>query len=211
MLYLANMAIHSYALTDVNSVKTYLGISGSTDDSLIEMLINQMTDWTENYCGGRRFKDTTYTNEIYESRFAKESSDFPQLARSKEYWVSLVNYPITATTPVAVSMRSGNTDYTVLDSTNYDVYEKRGQIYLYGGIPWIRKALKITYSAGYATIPTDLSMACIQLVCKLYEKRKSQGKKAESIGGASITWADPMNEMDGYTKGTLENYKRKYV
>lgn len=206
------MSIHAYALTSVANVKTYLGITSSSDDALLEMFVNQTTDWIEQFCGGRRFKDTTYTDEIYESEFAKEQGDFPTIVRNRNYWLNCRQYPITATAAVVVKYRSGNTSWQTQEATGYEVYNNRGQVYLYGGMPNIRQAVKLTYSAGYATIPSDLELACIKLVARQYEKRKSQGKKSESIGGATIVWADVGAEsVDGDVQSILDTYKRKPV
>lgn len=204
------MALLSYALTTVDDVKTYLGITDTSQDALLEMFVNQSTDWIESYCGGRRFKDTTYTDEVYESIFAKADGDFPTIQRNRQYWLNTRQYPITATEPIVVKYRNGTDNWDTQESTAYDVYEDRGQLYIHGGMPNVRKAVKLTYSAGYASIPNDLSLACIKLTARQFEKRKSQGKKSESIGGASITWQDAGAEsMDGDVMDILNSYKRK--
>jgi len=68
------MALLDYALTTLARVKTFLGISGTSDDELLTSLINNdelltslinsCTDFIENYCD-RRFKQKAYTNELY--------------------------------------------------------------------------------------------------------------------------------------------------
>jgi hypothetical protein len=142
--------------------------------------------------------------------FVREEADHPYIERNRQYWLNCRQYPITATASPVVKYRSGQTTYTTIDSGNYDIYEGRGQFYIYGGMPNTRKGVKLTYSAGYATIPTDLALACIKLVARQYEKRKSQGKKSESIGGASITWQDQGAEsIDGDVMSILDGYKRK--
>ena len=45
-----HMALADNALTTVADVKTYMGITGSGDDSLIETLINNVSDQIERYC-----------------------------------------------------------------------------------------------------------------------------------------------------------------
>ena len=54
------MALADNALTTVANVKTYMGISTSTDDTLIETLINNVSDQIERWCD-RTFVATTYT------------------------------------------------------------------------------------------------------------------------------------------------------
>ena len=52
------MATIAYALTTKEKVKEFLGITGTTNDALIDSLINYITDFIESYVGGRRFKET---------------------------------------------------------------------------------------------------------------------------------------------------------
>lgn len=53
------MAVDQYALTSLASVKTYLGISGSDDDSLLESLIDAVSDRIETFCN-RQFSSRDY-------------------------------------------------------------------------------------------------------------------------------------------------------
>jgi len=206
------MPLLPYALTSVADVKTYLGITVTSDDALLEMFINQGTDWIESYCGNRRFLDSTYTDEVYESQFTSSEQQHPTIERNRQFWLSTKQYPITDTQAVIVKYRNGTSVWDVQNADVYDTYEDRGQIYLFAGMPNIRKAIKLTYSAGYETIPNDLALACIKLVARQYEKRKSQGKKQESIGGATIVWADTAVEsMDGDVMNVLNQYRRKAI
>jgi len=54
------MALASNALTTVAAVKTYMGSTSSTDDSLIETLINNVSDQIERWCD-RVFVAQTFT------------------------------------------------------------------------------------------------------------------------------------------------------
>lgn len=57
------MALASNALTTVADVKTYMGITSSTDDTLIETLVNNVSDQIERYCD-REFKEKTFTEYL---------------------------------------------------------------------------------------------------------------------------------------------------
>ena len=52
----------SYALTSITNVKSYLGITASTYDTILTSLVNQVSDAIETYCG-RKFKSRAYTME----------------------------------------------------------------------------------------------------------------------------------------------------
>jgi len=57
------MALASNALTTVAAVKTYMGISSSSDDDLLESLVNNVSDQIERWCD-RTFAATTYTEYL---------------------------------------------------------------------------------------------------------------------------------------------------
>ena len=57
------MALASNALTTVAAVKTYMGVTGSNDDTLIETLINNVSDQIERWCD-RKFVQTDVTEFI---------------------------------------------------------------------------------------------------------------------------------------------------
>ena len=57
------MALASNALTTVADLKTYLGITASTDDTLIETMINNVSDQIERWCD-RKFVATTFKEYI---------------------------------------------------------------------------------------------------------------------------------------------------
>jgi len=57
------MALADNALTTVADVKTYMGVTGSTDDTLIETLINNVSDQIERYCD-RKLKESSFEEFI---------------------------------------------------------------------------------------------------------------------------------------------------
>ena len=173
-----------HALTTLAKVKQHLGITSSDDDALLTDLINSITAYIENACGGRRFKETTYTNELY------DGDDF-------DNWLYLKQYPITGLTKVEYN--NGTTDNPDwkenTEGKDYEKYFERGALYLstkYEG----KRNYRITYKAGYAEIPDDLEILANKLVGKIYDKRKSEGKSSVSLAGASITWANFTKEED---------------
>lgn len=61
------MAVDSRALTTAANVKTFLHISGSGDDALLESLIDRVSDKIERYCS-RRFKAENYVQWLNGNR-----------------------------------------------------------------------------------------------------------------------------------------------
>lgn len=184
--------IVDYALTTIAKAKTHLGISGTDDDTLLERIVNYATDFIESYCD-RRFDKTTYSNELY------DGDDF-------DYWLYLKNLPITTLTKI--EQNNGTTDEPDWDELDegddYEKYLTEGKIYIYDRVTGKRN-YRVNYEAGYTTIPYDLEMLCIRLVARIYEKRKSEGRSAESLGPANISWESFIKEED---KMTLNKYKK---
>ena len=63
-----------------------------------------------------------------------------------------------------------------------------------------RKAVQVTYTSGYVTIPDALAAAATRFVAILFNKRKSGGLSNESLGNKSVgyeKWAGPLpDEVD---------------
>lgn len=145
--------ILDYALTTVADVKESLGIASSDSswDNLIKRKINQATRQIEAYCG-RRFKLSTYTQEIY------NASNTDQLI--------LRQRPIVGTPTLEVRDSSLNdSSFESIDSQFFFIDANSGILNMdFRGIgSWGR--YRVTYQAGYTTIPEDLAEACVSLVC----------------------------------------------
>lgn len=141
----------AYALTNVADVKETLGIASSdlSWDNLIIRKINQVTRQIEAFCG-RRFLLTTYTDEEYNGTGVDQ--------------IVLKNRPIEGT--VALSYRNtslDDNDFTTVESDLMFVNASAGVLNLdFRAIGrWGR--YKVTYQAGYATIPEDLAEAATAL------------------------------------------------
>lgn len=144
-----------YALTTVEDVKESLGISSSdhSKDNLIKRKINLATMLIETFCNltaDHHFKETTYTNEYY------DGEGIDQLV--------LRMRPVTALTSFQYgdsSLNSGN--FSDVESELYFLDGNAGTI---DGLftqnrNW--SGYRVTYTAGYATIPADLAEAATSL------------------------------------------------
>lgn len=212
------MSLVSHALTTVARTKTFLGVSGSDDDALLENLVNSVTDFVEQFCG-RRFKKTAYSNEIY------DGSGTDQLL--------LKQYPIDSASTITVEERDSisNIDsWTALDSENYFVKYTEGIVIYIGSIvrvaPVFTKAprhFRVSYTAGYDFDPAnssktmetvglgDLEYAVWKLVGTAYKNRKLSGNvESERLGDYSITFRKEAME-NSEIAGILQRYKKPYV
>ena len=125
-----------YALSTTSRFKTYAGVSGTTDDTLIENLIDIVTEFIENYVG-RRFQQTTYTDEQYDGTGTDK--------------LILKNYPISTFTRLQERQSISNEDtWATIDSEDYFVDTDNGIItaQAFRFIP-NTKFYRVTYVAGF--------------------------------------------------------------
>lgn len=181
-------AIASYALTSLADVKESLGITGNSQNNLIIRKINQATDMIEAYCGknnGQHFASTTYTNEEYDGTGTNQ--------------LILKNRPIITLTSFQQRSTTENiSNWDDVDSSDYFTDTTAGVIDCVFHLSANWNLYRVTYTAGFATIPSDLAEACVMLACALVEsastgasvKRKTQGPKSieyyDSVQGESL-------------------------
>ncbi len=193
-------------LTNAANVKEYLGLSGSDDDTFIGNLIDRASEGIENYCR-RKFTSTQHT-EYYDGRGE------PRLVLNQR--------PIISVTSVHDDLDRAFGGGALIDSSDYITRDDEGVIeYLSSASTFPGTGacfydgqlnVKVVYTAGYATIPTDVEQACIMLCALLYTRGKQQadGITSESHGGAySVTYAGMA--MTGEIKELLAPYREVKV
>lgn len=144
-------SILSYALTSVSDVKESLGLASSdhSKDNLITRKINQATRAIENYCG-RRFQATAYTDVEYAATQTDE--------------LILRQRPVISFTSMEIRDSGLNYDnWETIDSHLYFVHEAAGVVDLMFTAVGRWNRYRVTYTAGYQTIPEDLAEACAAL------------------------------------------------
>lgn len=199
------MSTLANALTTKEKVKSYIGISDSASDTVIDMLIDQATSFIEGYCGGRKFLSQSYTDYVDTQNTDK---------------LFFEQYPVTALT--SVSYRSGTITapiWNVYDANNYMLYAKAGYVKFFSILPKSSQGVKLAYTAGYLidfthetdvayhTLPNDLVMACTELVAHKMNERQAQGISSQTTEGQSITFKDAKDGMPVSVKQVLGQYQ----
>lgn len=145
-------AIISGALTTLYDVKETMGIASDDHswDNIIIRKINQVTKQIEAYCG-RRFLLATYTDEDHGGNFIDQ--------------VVLKNRPIVGDVTFGIRDNSLNVDdFETIESSLFFVDTNSGVLNLLFRAAGHWDRYRVTYSAGYATIPEDLAEAAATLV-----------------------------------------------
>lgn len=202
------MALITEALTTVARVKSYLGISAATWDTVLELLVNAVSQQIVTYCD-RDFVKTAVSNEVYDGHGTNE--------------LLLKLFPVDTTETITLQERDSNdnnANWTTVNAQNYFV-KANGIVVLPNTVFLdLPQHYRISYTAGYnfdnaVTFlsdagAADLELACWKLIATAFNDRKNSTKiKSESLGDYSVTFARDV-DLDPEIKQILDNYKRPY-
>lgn len=183
------MALLPYALCTVAEFKSYRfgDAAPSGYDTLIELLIDAATERIENYLGGRRiFNDGNFKTELYDGTNRNDTK--------KTLW--LKSFPVAEIQSISYSLDDDLSNPTYEEfsaATDYSVNAATGEVCFLSVLPRNIQNIKVVYKAGYTDIPSDLKLACLQIVAQVFDKRKSQGIVNEDISQNSIEWEQAMS------------------
>jgi hypothetical protein len=166
-----------------------------------------VTDFIEGECN-RRFKETTYTNEVYSIQ--GQGNNFLNLKQS----------PVSSVT--SLQYRAGlksNPNWTEFAADDWELLEDgvSGIIELHGSFPQGGNGIRASYVAGYKinfsnygdmnthTLPADLTDLTERLAIKLFKRRESEGKEREVMGNSMTIWKDLLGPED---QETINKYRR---
>lgn len=191
------MTLNANALTTVAKCKEHLDIQTGnvSQDSRIESFINAASQVIESYCD-RQFKSQSHT-EYFHGR--------------KMNFIMPREFPITAISEFRIDGDRVFTDAnTLLAANEYTIADRARTIFTTRIIPNGFMNVKLVYTGGYATIPSDLELACIWLVEWYYKsrERKDMGRTSIGKGDERVT---VITEMPGMVKELLQNYVRVEV
>lgn len=173
------MALKSYALTTVQRAADFIGLgtiaAASTEESVLERLINAATEYVEKYLG-YRVKQTTHTDELHESQGGDT--------------IILNNFPVDSVVFTLQRRLSGlnEDDWETIDSSYYHIDYDAGIIYAARGTKFAttRYGYRVSYTAGYVfnntttflsdTEAGDLELAIWLLVASVYGRRRGGGR-----------------------------------
>jgi len=224
------MAVSASALTTLDRFKTAHGISGSTQNDLIEQIIDLTSAWIEGQTF-RKLKVRNYNNSTQHSVTAIPAEDYIYLDGSDAVYdekngimeFHLPQYPVqksTVTGAIAFKLAtltnrdaSGDTwnDDELDENEHFLVDYERGVIRCIGFTPISgARNYRVTCTAGYQTgaaqpyVPADLERLCIEMGRKLFDEKMNV--QSEKMGTWSITY-DTAKE-DPFIAPVLARYTR---
>ena len=165
-------------LITLQEYKTAEGISAPKDDARLNVLIPSVSQLVKTYCG----------NSFVDFFSSNKTETFT--LNWGTYIVQLTESPVNAI--VSVQERNSYSDaYTTLTTGAYEyALDSATDSVLrtlssgkYKNWPRGVDAVKVVYTAGYSSIPTDLKLAVLDLVTYYL---KDEHKQRQSIAGASL-------------------------
>jgi len=166
-------------LITVAQYKDAEGIRGEKDDDRLAVIVPQVSDLVKKYCGvsfidyySTSKTETFSINDNYTSTIIVSESPLVAVNSVQERTAYSEDYK---------TLTTGNYEYFVdLESDSVVRTTKNGE-----PSSWAKGmgAVKITYTAGYASTPADLKLALFDLV-NYY--MKDEHKERRTLGGAQV-------------------------
>ena len=179
-------------LTTISKVKTYLGISGSADDALLETLIDASSAAIKKFC----------QSDIV----AADYTEYHDGAGGR--CLVLRQRPINSIESIYDDLDRKYGSDTLIDEDDYTYKSESGLVIYTGGkFQDGVKNVKVVYNAGYATVPDDVDLACrIQVAAWCNRaKQRGDGISAENIGEYSAEYSS--DGLDGKVKELVLLYR----
>ena len=171
-------------LVTLREYKDFAGLTGVSEDAKLNVIIPSISQAVKTYCG-------TSIVDYYST----DKVEYFDITNDMTYQIMVDESPLVSVSQVQERDSQSGT-YTTLISENSDssgkyeyvVDTERDLITRTTStgdkmFPKGRKAVKVTYRAGYASTPADLKLACFDLV-KYY--LKDERKASLTIAGAQV-------------------------
>jgi hypothetical protein len=177
-------------LISISEFKSYEGITGSTEDTKLNLIIPSVSALVRNYCG-KTFNQYFSVNktEYFSFRFEMDVI-FPE------------ECPIVSVVSLEADYGDG---YELIDATEYGVDARIDSIRLKEGkFPVGVSTVKLVYKGGYAVIPPDLKLALIDLI-NYYLKNEHVPEKNHAT--FTIRHEDGKASFPDHIRRVLDLYK----
>lgn len=182
-------------LVTLQEYKDYAGITSTTQDTQISSLIPKISEMVKVYVG-RRLVDwfDTPKEEFF-------NGGYPLLM--------LEESPVVNIFDIDYSIDYGQTYNSLVEFVDYVFNKSTGTIDVLGidKFPKQTNAFRVTYSAGYASIPEDLKLAVLDLI-SYYMKSDMSVKSTRSAGSNTTQVEYVMNTtLPSHIRRVLDMYR----
>ena len=176
-------------LTDLDTVRSWLGVTTSATHSLLCGLITAVSTFITNYLGRQIL-----------------TGDYAETYRGNGQSLMLLrNFPITAVASVGFAGRTLVTPAAPLTLTSGYLFDDR-ILKLIGHRFPLGRPVVVSYTAGYATTPPDIAQAAVELVGEAYRRRDRIGVASKTLGGQEVV-AYSLKDMNDTARALLAPYQ----
>ena len=204
-------------LVTLSEYKAYVGITSTTQDGVLNSLIPAVSNLVKQICR-RTFVDYVNDNKV-------------QVFKGGTV-LNVAETPLLSVSSVEYSLDYGNTYTELTEFTDYAVDQETSQIVpirsinyypdYYGGLntsmrynpdpefPKRVNGYRVTYTAGYETLPYDLKMAVMDLIT--YQLKGDGAVKSQKPVGASTVQIEYIlnTHLPAHIKRVLDLYTESY-
>ncbi len=181
-------------IISLTELKNYLNVSGTTNDTFYTQLINEATNYINNFV---RYNVESGSRTIY---FSSQSGCY----------LFLNDINVTAITTLKYkSLPTEN--YTTVSSAKYALQKIQGLQYLYCEDGYGYEINELVYTAGYSTIPDVIKNVAIEMVTM---KIKESGLGKSQLGLAvqtetrnNVTETNQIQSLQNKWHNMLQPYK----
>lgn len=191
------MSLDASALISLQDAKEHLTIVGADSDPVIEGLINAASALCDDFTA-RALKSREHV-EIHDGTGGTE--------------ITLRQYPISEVASVEFLTGTPPDVWTPYDTEAYGLYVVQPVEDTIGfrnlAFPYWRQNVRVTYTAGFTTVPSKLKEACRQIILSLWKQRDKQAAGVASMsvpGGQTVTYT--VEDIPKQTKSLLAEYVR---
>jgi hypothetical protein len=181
-------------LATLSQLKQFIGnVPDPTDDELLTRLLDASAELIERSCS-RVFGATIFSE-------TRDGNGLDFMVFSNRPVVSVGSLTINGqTVPQSANYASGG--WVLASAWKIAL---RGSYRFHEGI----QNVSVIYTAGYATIPPDLTQACCLVAALAYKERDRMGIDSKSVGGENISFTK--DDLPPSVQAVIHNYRNVFV
>lgn len=178
--------------------KAYAGLTSTNQDASIDLLIPKVSDLVKTICR-RTFVD--YVNDAKVEVFEGGAS----------FYVP-AEYPVLAISTLEYSNDYGNTYTELTEFTDYALSKKDDTLKCIGGdFKEAINAYRLTYTAGFEVLPTELKLAVLDLITYyMHNDMAIHSNKAPGTNTVQIEYVTSTN-LPSHIKRILDLYTSSFA
>lgn len=181
-------------LTSVDAVKAYLGVNADAvyDDTVIGSLVTACSQYVQTWMNRR----------ILEGQYTETRSG------NGKFFMLVQEFPVTEILSVNIN---GKDIPKSNGLTEPGFFLNNRSVCLRGGYAFERGIgnVTISYKAGYAQCPPDLSQAVAEMVALRYRERDRVGHASKTLGGETVAFT--IVDFPVQVRTILNNYKQVFA